>query len=81
MPDDIKQSFLNILDTTILHIFSNQKDKANFLQRLDEKINNPENHKTVIGLIELIKKMDELIPSAWVKIICCFWFDKILYRL
>ena len=28
------------------------------------KIENPENHKTVIGLIELIKKMDELIPSS-----------------
>ena len=25
-------------------------------------INNPENHKTIIGLIELIKRMDELVP-------------------
>lgn len=29
-----------------------------------QKIENPENHKTVIGLIELIKKMDELVPTV-----------------
>ena len=28
------------------------------------KIENPQDHKTVIGLIELIKKMEELIPSS-----------------
>ena len=28
------------------------------------RISNPENHKTVIGLIELIKKMDELVPPS-----------------
>ena len=28
------------------------------------KIINPENHKTVISLLELIKKMDELVPSS-----------------
>jgi 4-hydroxy-tetrahydrodipicolinate synthase len=29
-----------------------------------KKIDNPENHKTVISLMELIKKMDELIPTT-----------------
>ena len=29
-----------------------------------DKIENPQNHKTIIGLMELIKKMDELIPST-----------------
>ena len=28
------------------------------------KIDNPENHKTVIGLMQLINKMDELIPAS-----------------
>ena len=28
------------------------------------KIENPQNHKTIIGLIELIKKMEELVPSS-----------------
>lgn len=29
-----------------------------------QKIDNPEHHKTIIGLIELIKKMDRLLPSS-----------------
>ena len=29
-----------------------------------QKINNPSNHKTIISLKELIKRMDDLIPSA-----------------
>lgn len=29
-----------------------------------QKIENPAQHKTIIGLIELIKKMDELVPAA-----------------
>ena len=28
------------------------------------KIKNPQSHKTVIGLIELLKKMDDLLVSA-----------------
>jgi 4-hydroxy-tetrahydrodipicolinate synthase len=29
-----------------------------------QRIENPQNHKTIIGLKQLLKKMDELIPSA-----------------
>jgi len=29
-----------------------------------QKISNPSSHKTIIGLIQLLKKMDELIPSS-----------------
>ena len=28
------------------------------------RIKDPENHKTIIGLIQLIKKMDELVPAS-----------------
>ena len=28
------------------------------------RIENPQNHKTIIGLMQLLKKMDELVPSA-----------------
>ena len=29
-----------------------------------QKIENPEHHKTIISLMELIKKMDELVPAS-----------------
>jgi len=29
-----------------------------------QRIENPQNHKTIIGLMQLLQKMDELVPSA-----------------
>lgn len=40
------------------------KDEWNRVNPPLNKINNPEDHKTVISLIELIKKMDELLPAV-----------------
>ena len=37
-----------------------------------QKIEQPSSNKIVINLIELVKKIDQLIPTSWLKIIPCF---------
>ena len=41
-------------------------------------INNPKDDKTVIGLIELVKKIDELLPNSLIEIIAGLFSYKIL---
>ena len=75
---DILKSFENIplLIYTILtvslfiggaNIFNDIQDKNEEWNRVNpplQKILNPSSHKTIIGLIQLLKKMDELIPPS-----------------
>ena len=67
LQEKIRQTLFSHEPVSALKAFISVKNGKNEWNRLNpplQKINNPENHKTVIGLMELIKKMDELVPGA-----------------
>jgi len=67
LQERIRQTLFTHEPVSALKAFMSVKYNKNEWSRVNpplQKIEDPENHKTVIGLMELIKKMDELVPSS-----------------
>ena len=67
LQEKIRQTLFTHEPVSALKAFMSVKYSKNEWNRVNpplHKINNPENHKTVIGLMHLIKKMDELVPAS-----------------
>jgi len=66
LQEKIRQILFSHEPISALKAFLSVKNKKNEWNRLNpplQKIDNPDNDKTVIGLIQLINQMNELIPS------------------
>lgn len=67
LQEKIRQTLLTHQPVSALKAFMSVKYSKNEWNRVNPpliKINNPKNHKTVISLMELIKKMEELVPAT-----------------
>mgnify|MGYP006208259587 FL=1 len=67
MQENIRQVLFTNEPISVLKAYMSIKYKNNEWNRLNpplKKINNPENHKTVIILLELIKSMEDLLPPS-----------------
>ena len=67
LQEEIRQTLTTHEPVSALKAFMSvryNKDEWNRINPPLHKINNPQNHKTIIGLVKLIKRMDELIPSS-----------------
>ena len=67
LQEKIRQTLFTHEPVSALKAFMSVKFSKKEWNRVNpplHKINNPENHKTVIGLMQLIKQMDELIPAS-----------------
>ena len=66
LQEKIRQTLFTHEPVSALKAFMSVKFNKSEWNRMNpplKKIDNPKHHKTIISLIELIKKMDELIPS------------------
>ena len=66
LQEKIRQTLFTHEPISALKAFMSIKYRKNDWNRVNPplcKIENPENHKTIISLMELVKKMDELVPA------------------
>jgi len=67
LQEKIRETLFTHEPISALKALMSVKDNNDNWNRINpplQKIENPLSHKTIIGLIELLKKMDELIPSS-----------------